>query len=87
MGMYQPEIETMDRNELEKLQLERLQKQVKNVYENVSYKPDIYLGFFIDWDLIVIELNIIHYHYWYQYQYYVENEVFRYFAIEQQFRY
>ena len=25
MGMYQPEIETMDRNELEKLQLERLQ--------------------------------------------------------------
>ena len=35
MGMYQPEIETMDRNELEKLQLERLQKQVKNVYENV----------------------------------------------------
>ena len=33
MGMYQPEIETMDRNELEKLQLERLQKQVKNVYE------------------------------------------------------
>ena len=35
MGMYQPEIETMDRNELEKLQLERLQKQIKNVYENV----------------------------------------------------
>ena len=35
MGMYQPEIETMDRNEIEKLQLERLQKQVKNVYENV----------------------------------------------------
>ena len=31
MGMYQPEIETMDRNALEKLQLERLQKQVKNV--------------------------------------------------------
>ena len=27
--MYQPEIETMDRNELEKLQLERLQKQVR----------------------------------------------------------
>ena len=25
MGMYQPEIETMDRNEIEKLQLERLQ--------------------------------------------------------------
>ena len=24
MGMYQPEIETMDRNELEKLQLERM---------------------------------------------------------------
>ena len=37
MGMYQPEIETMDRNELEKLQLERLQKQVKNVYENVAF--------------------------------------------------
>lgn len=36
MGMYQPEIETMDRNELEKLQLERLQKQVKNVYEKCS---------------------------------------------------
>ncbi len=36
MGMYKPEIETMDREELEKLQLERLKKQIKYTYENVD---------------------------------------------------
>ena len=34
---YQPEIETMPRPELEKLQSERLVKQVKHVYDNVPY--------------------------------------------------
>ena len=29
MGMYQPEIETMDRNEIEKLQLEKTSKTSK----------------------------------------------------------
>ena len=32
MGMYQPEIETMDRNELENFKLERLQKQGKRMF-------------------------------------------------------
>lgn len=35
MAMYQPEIETMERGAMEQLQLERLKKQVKNVYEHV----------------------------------------------------
>ncbi|MBQ0041709.1 MAG: phenylacetate--CoA ligase [Lachnospiraceae bacterium] len=38
MGAYfQPEIETMPREEIEKLQGERLVKQVKHVYDNVAY--------------------------------------------------
>lgn len=36
MGIYKPDIETMPREELEKLQLERLQKQVKYTYDNVE---------------------------------------------------
>ncbi len=41
MGNYfQPEIETMPRNELEKLQSERLVEQVKHVYANVKYYAD-----------------------------------------------
>ena len=36
MPIYQPEIECMERSEIEKLQLERLQWQVKRVYENVA---------------------------------------------------
>ena len=34
---YQPEIETMPLEELQKLQSERLVKQVKHVYDNVPY--------------------------------------------------
>ena len=34
---YQPEIETMPREELKKLQSEKLVKQVKHVYDNVAY--------------------------------------------------
>lgn len=37
MGYYQKEIETMPREELKKLQSERLVAQVKHVYENVPY--------------------------------------------------
>ncbi len=37
MGYYQKEIETMPREELRKLQSERLVAQVKHVYENVPY--------------------------------------------------
>lgn len=33
---YQPEIETMERSEIEKLQSERLVKQVQHVYDNVA---------------------------------------------------
>ena len=33
---YNPEIETASREEIDKIQLERLQKQVKHVYENVE---------------------------------------------------
>ena len=36
MSFYQKEIECMDRKELEKLQSERLVKQVKRMYENVE---------------------------------------------------
>jgi len=38
---YQPEIETMPREELRKLQSERLVAQVKHVYENVPYYRDM----------------------------------------------
>ena len=34
---YQKEIETMSREEMKKLQSEKLRKQVKHVYENVEY--------------------------------------------------
>ena len=34
---FQPEIETMPREEIEKLQSERLVKQVRHVYDNVPY--------------------------------------------------
>ena len=34
---YQKEIETMPREEMKKLQSEKLVKQVKHVYENVPY--------------------------------------------------
>ena len=34
---YQPEIETMPLEKLQKLQSERLVEQVKHVYENVPY--------------------------------------------------
>ncbi|MCQ2474400.1 MAG: phenylacetate--CoA ligase [Clostridia bacterium] len=37
MGYYQKEIETMPREELKKLQSERLAAQIKHVYENVPY--------------------------------------------------
>lgn len=36
MSMFQPEIETMSREDIRELQLERLKWQVKRVYENVS---------------------------------------------------
>lgn len=35
MAYFQKDIECMERSEIEKLQLERLQKQVKRIYENV----------------------------------------------------
>ena len=38
---YQPEIETMPREELRKLQSERLVAQVKHVYENLPYYRDM----------------------------------------------
>ena len=38
---YQKEIETMPREEMKKLQSEKLVKQVKNVYENVKYYRDL----------------------------------------------
>jgi len=38
---YQPEIETMPREALQKLQSEKLCKQVKHVYENVAYYRDL----------------------------------------------
>lgn len=34
---YQPEIETMPLEEMQKLQSERLVKQVKHVWDNVPY--------------------------------------------------
>ena len=34
---YQKEIETMSREDMKKLQSEKLVKQVKHVYENVPY--------------------------------------------------
>ena len=34
---YQPEIETMPREDIKKLQSEKLVKQVKHVYEHVPY--------------------------------------------------
>jgi len=37
MNYYQPEIETASRAELQKIQLEKLQKQVARVYQNVEY--------------------------------------------------
>ena len=37
MPMYQPEIETMPRDQLRALQSERLVKQVRHVYDNVPY--------------------------------------------------
>ena len=36
MAYFQKEIECMDRESIRKLQLERLQRQVKRVYENVA---------------------------------------------------
>ncbi|MBR2421122.1 MAG: phenylacetate--CoA ligase [Oscillospiraceae bacterium] len=38
---YQKEIETMSREEMRKLQSEKLVKQVKHVYENVAYYRDL----------------------------------------------
>ena len=38
---YQKEIETMSREEMHKLQSEKLVKQVKHVYENVPYYRDL----------------------------------------------
>ncbi len=38
---YQKEIETMPREEMKKLQSEKLVKQVKHVYENVAYYRDL----------------------------------------------
>mgnify|MGYP007130664381 CR=1 FL=1 len=38
---YQKEIETMPREEMKKLQSEKLVKQVKHVYENVPYYRDL----------------------------------------------
>ncbi len=37
---FQPEIETMPREELDKLQSERLVKQVRHVYDNVKMYHD-----------------------------------------------
>ena len=37
MNYYQPSIETMSRSDLQKIQLEKLKKQVARVYENVPY--------------------------------------------------
>ena len=37
---YQKEIETMPREEMKKLQSEKLVKQVKRVYENVPFYRD-----------------------------------------------
>ena len=36
MSMYQPDIESMDREEIKKIQTERLIWQVKRCYENVA---------------------------------------------------
>ena len=36
MSMYQPDIESMDREEIRKIQTERLIWQVKRCYENVA---------------------------------------------------
>ena len=38
---YQKEIETMSREDMKKLQSEKLVKQVKHVYENVPYYRDL----------------------------------------------
>ena len=38
---YQPEIETMPREELHRLQSEKLVKQVRHVYDNVPYYRDL----------------------------------------------
>ena len=38
---FQKEIETMPREEMKKLQSEKLVKQVKHVYENVAYYRDL----------------------------------------------
>ena len=38
---YQKEIETMSREEMEKLQSEKLVRQVKHVYENVPYYKNL----------------------------------------------
>ena len=38
---YQKEFETMSREEMKKLQSEKLVKQVKHVYENVPYYRDL----------------------------------------------
>ena len=38
---YQKDIETMSREEMKKLQSEKLVKQVKHVYENVPYYRDL----------------------------------------------
>ena len=38
---YQKDIETMSREEMKKLQSEKLVKQVKHVYENVAYYRDL----------------------------------------------
>ena len=44
MGMYQPEIETMDRNELEKLQLEKQKYFVVSAHreENIASEKNFY---------------------------------------------
>ena len=38
---YQKEIETMSREEMKKLQSEKIVKQVKHVYENVPYYKNL----------------------------------------------
>ena len=38
---FQPEIETMPVEEIQKMQSEKLVKQVKHVYENVPYYRDL----------------------------------------------
>ena len=38
---YQKEIETMPREEMKKLQSEKLKKQVRHVYENVPYYREL----------------------------------------------